>query len=463
MDEPNPTIPSATNPNPSPRGHQIHVAIIGAGIAGCCLAVGLFRNPALDVHLYESHDGIGVRGAGLALHGNAIAAMDQISPAVKRAYFRKSHYMAGEEDLEMATSIILGSGKDAGTVVAELGRAKGRRTVHRAHFIQGLIEEEVEDSREDNRGKLAIPSERVHFRKRLVEIQHDDDDDDDNNSQGQGKKRITATFADGTAERFDVLFGAEGVSSVTRGYVLGKHHPAAEPVNHDGWRCFNVLVPMAEAAAALPRASIETVRMFCTPLGYVNGLPVDLGTTYSITCYQRDAKRPVAKRGGPFEAGEWKGFCREVDLLISLLEKNHPYEGWKIRDHDPAPTYVRGDAIAMIGDAAHATAPHAGNGAAQAIEDAAVLTGVFARVTTPDDVGPALRAFDAVRRPRSQRIVEITRRFGRLYSLDEGERDMPRMRAEMREGGVYTNGVDMQGQVRGAVEWFERERERGGV
>ncbi|OTB17729.1 hypothetical protein K445DRAFT_39968, partial [Daldinia sp. EC12] len=416
----------------------LRIAVVGAGIAGCCLTIGLSRNPLFDIHLYEAYPDIGVRGAGVALHGNAIKAMDLISSEIKKAYFKKSHFMANEEDIEMATQIIIGSGRDAGTVVAELGRAKGRRTIHRAHFIQGLLED-------------VIPERCVHFSKRMTSIEERRD-------TSASKSKVAITFADSTVEEFDLVFGTEGINSITRRFILGPDDPAVEAVNHDAWRCFNILVPMSEAKKVVPKESIEKVRMFCTPIGYINGLPVDLGKTYSISCYQRDSKRPDRKSSG-FDADEWKGFCPEVTSLISLLEKN-PKEDWKIRDHDHASTYYRGHA-AIVGDAAHATCPHAGNGAAQAIEDAAVLTGIFAGVKSRDHIDAALIAFDQVRRPRSQKIVDITRQFGRLYSLDEEERDIQSMKNQMKEGGMYTNGVDMNAQVDDAVLKFKEAVERG--
>ncbi|KAI0122334.1 FAD/NAD(P)-binding domain-containing protein [Daldinia grandis] len=412
---------------------RLRIAVIGAGIAGCCLTIALSRNPLLDVHLYETYPDIWVRGAGIALHGNAIKAMDLISPEIKKAYFKKSHFMANEDNIEMATQIIVGSGHDAGAVVAELGRAKGRRTIHRAHFVQGLLED-------------VIPGHRVHLGRQAVSME-------ENRNERTNASKVAVTFADSAVEEFDLVFGADGVKSITRKFILGPDHPAAEAVNHDNWHCFNALVPMIKAKKVVPKESIEKVRMFCTPIGYVNGFPVDLGKTYSISCYQRDSKRRNRERAS-FNADEWKHFCSEFTPLISLLEK-HRSEDWEILDYDHAPTYYRGH-VAVVGDAAHATAPHAGNGAAQAIEDAAVLAGVFAEVKSKDDIPAALKAFDQIRRPRSQKIVDITRQFGILYSLDEEERDILSMESQLREGGVYTNEVDMNAQVEAAVSVFKR-------
>lgn len=72
-----------------------------------------------------------------------------------------------------------------------------------------------------------------------------------------------------------------------------------------------------------------------------------------------------------------------------------------------------------MGDAAHASTPHQGAGAGQAIEDAHVLAELLSdeRVKTVDDVVLALRAYDHVRRPRSQRVVTSSKENADLLCL----------------------------------------------
>ncbi|KAK7441479.1 hypothetical protein CaCOL14_008797 [Colletotrichum acutatum] len=233
---------------------RIRVGILGAGIAGCCLAVGLLQKPLLDVQLFERYSDIRVRWSGLAPHGNAIRAMDLISPKIKRAYFKESHFMAGDEDTEMAIQFKLASGEYAGVIFAGLGRAKGRRTVHRAHFIQGL---------------------------------------------DPFARKIIVAFEYGTQDVFDIVFGAEGVNSPTRKFILGPDHLSAASVNHDQWRQFHTTVPMSEAKMVVPVESVNTVITYCTPYGFINAIPLDLGQTFSVGCYQRDTKYP--ERGAPFD------------------------------------------------------------------------------------------------------------------------------------------------------------------
>lgn len=71
----------------------------------------------------------------------------------------------------------------------------------------------------------------------------------------------------------------------------------------------------------------------------------------------------------------------------------------------------------MMGDAAHATTPFQGQGAGQAIEDACVLSALFTKVFTPKDVPTALAAYDQIRRPRSQRVVQTSRETGHMLSM----------------------------------------------
>ncbi|MBO8196296.1 FAD-dependent monooxygenase, partial [Streptomyces oryzae] len=67
--------------------------------------------------------------------------------------------------------------------------------------------------------------------------------------------------------------------------------------------------------------------------------------------------------------------------------------------------------VALLGDAAHAMTPNLGQGACQALEDAAVLA---AALEGAPDVAVALDRYDAERRPRSQAVARAARQAGRL-------------------------------------------------
>lgn len=70
-----------------------------------------------------------------------------------------------------------------------------------------------------------------------------------------------------------------------------------------------------------------------------------------------------------------------------------------------------------MGDAAHATTPYQGQGAGQAIEDAAVLSTLLGSVTSLKQIPNAFLAYDQVRRVRTQRVVSTSRDAGNLIAM----------------------------------------------
>jgi len=72
------------------------------------------------------------------------------------------------------------------------------------------------------------------------------------------------------------------------------------------------------------------------------------------------------------------------------------------------PNWSRGRTL-LIGDAAHATSPHAGQGASIALEDAYRLA---IALQAEADLGVAFQNFEAERRPRAEKLVALARRNG---------------------------------------------------
>ena len=85
---------------------------------------------------------------------------------------------------------------------------------------------------------------------------------------------------------------------------------------------------------------------------------------------------------------------------------------WPLYDRAPAPLSGCG-AMTLVGDAAHPMLPFLAQGAAMAIEDAAVLAAALA--AAPDDLAGALRRYEAARGPRTTRVQQTARQTGRIY------------------------------------------------
>jgi len=83
-------------------------------------------------------------------------------------------------------------------------------------------------------------------------------------------------------------------------------------------------------------------------------------------------------------------------------------------DREPLAEWGHGR-VTLLGDAAHPMLPHAGQGAAQALEDAVALGRAF---DAPGDVAAALRGYERVRGTRTTEVMKLARRNARMGSVD---------------------------------------------
>jgi salicylate hydroxylase len=95
------------------------------------------------------------------------------------------------------------------------------------------------------------------------------------------------------------------------------------------------------------------------------------------------------------------------------------YKHLALYDRDPLPQWSVGR-VTLLGDAAHAMLPYMAQGAAQSIEDAAVLAKCLARADR-NDIGMALRRYEEIRKPRTSRCQDGSRQNGFTMHLPDGE------------------------------------------
>lgn len=129
-------------------------------------------------------------------------------------------------------------------------------------------------------------------------------------------------------------------------------------------------------------------------------------------------------------------FCPRVKQLLDLAPDGQIME-WALRTHKPLARWTH-DRVLLIGDAAHPMLPHLAQGAAQAVEDGAVIGAVLARVRDSSDVPAALRVFQKLRQARTDMIVVEAAASGKAIHLGAGaaqaERD--RLFAEAAKTGA---------------------------
>ncbi|KAI3338691.1 hypothetical protein F4824DRAFT_458535 [Ustulina deusta] len=378
----------------------IRIAISGGGLAGASLMQALLQYPHLDVHVFESAPAFKEAGLAIGVTRNAQAALDLIGPPAPQLLKR-----AGAVPMQ-GVRFMIAEGEGVGQVINEVDNSKGTRLtsiIHRAAYLQQLLAD--------------VPEDRLHSSKKLEGISH--------NANG-----VTLRFADGTNHDCDILVGADGIHSTVRKFVLGEDDPAAHPRNTGLWIVMT-LQPYDKAKASLGEGLVNSndareyswvgdgtyilhnVLSDGQLVQFVIGSSDDeLSDQWRRTVSADEIKKLYA--GWPIE------LRKAVDeLLCQDPEQNGIY----LWEHPPARTYVSGP-LCVMGDAAHATTPWHGSGGGMSIEDSLILSTLLGRAKTPIEARAALKAYDHVRRPRTQRIVESSRETGMMLLGKAGQTGM---------------------------------------
>ncbi len=206
-------------------------------------------------------------------------------------------------------------------------------------------------------------------------------------------------FSDGSTGAYDLVVGADGIHSVVRGLAF-PDAPAPEYTGQIVWR-YNVPRP----------EGLETLDMFVGSNGKAGFVPLapDLMYMLYIEAVPADGvKMPQGRLAEIFRErlGEFGGPVAEMrDRYVTDAEGVvvRPVESLLV-----PPPWFRGRVV-LVGDSAHATSPHVGQGGAMAIEDALVLA---EEIDRDDDLQSALHRYTDRRYPRCREIWEISRQIG---------------------------------------------------
>ena len=115
---------------------------------------------------------------------------------------------------------------------------------------------------------------------------------------------------------------------------------------------------------------------------------------------------------------------------------------WTLNMYPPLPTWIQGG-IALIGDACHPMLPYVAQGAANGIEDAAVIA---TALNCTSNIQLALRVYETVRKERAEKIVASASDTSRSLHLPDGpeqeKRDRTIRSAGRKEGPGASDTAD---------------------
>jgi len=338
-----------------------NVLVIGAGAAGTAAAI-LLADGGATVDLAEAKPTVTALGSGITVQGNALRVLRQLG-----VYDQVLSCGYAFNTLGMRLP------DEAGTLVNEMEDVRSGGPdlpatigMYRPDLAQILIDRAVAAG-----AKLRLGTSAANL--------------------AQDADGVDVTFSDGSTGRYDLVVGADGIHSWTRRAIGIDVEPA--PVGMGIWRVF----------AKRPASVVRTDLIFggrCYIAGYC---PTGEDTLYAylVEDYQ-DRSGLSAKEG--------------LAVMRDLAASYHgPWDD--IRQHMTDPSRVnytsfdshlvpgpwnRGRVV-LIGDAAHSCPPNLAQGAAQALEDAAVLAELVLAREDLEDVWPE---FMARRYDRAKTVVD---------------------------------------------------------
>jgi salicylate hydroxylase len=385
---------------------KCRIAIVGGGLAGVAAARAL-TTFGIKAEVFEAAPALGEIGAAVNVSPQAIKALQAIGLGEKIAAV--AHLSPGIYTRNMQTGEFL-EFNDRLQTGARYGAPYA--TFHRADLLGTLAS--------------GIDHSGVHLGHRLTGLKEHSD-------------RITLAFENGAEVKAEYVIGADGVRSVIRRALYGEDTPTY--TGQMVWRSLLNGSDVPEDVLA-PTGHIQWVGPGCHFIAYyIRGRKLVNIVT------QQDTDKWVdegwSTRGDPEEMRS--SFPNPEPRLAKLLSLVTECSKWGLFTRPLTQNWGRGR-IQLIGDAAHAMLPNAGQGACQAFEDSYILGRWVDACPAPVE---AFANFRRVRIPRVhgvQRLSFSNARFKHMSDSTAQKESITSRQASVHGNSEWVWGYDPVGE-----------------
>lgn len=348
-------------------------AIIGAGIGGLSVAIAL-QQLGRKVKVFEKASELKEMGAGIVLSANAIKTLEKLGVAeqvrqagspVKKAEIRKS-------DGQLLVNMPVHKQAERYGTYSYL--------IYRPD-LQRILYEKLEPKT-------------VVLGKKFLRLEQDRD-------------KIVSFFEDDEIINSELLIGADGVHSRVRQYIIEE-----STLRYSGFTAFRGISNFEDARFPAElgggfEAWDNGKRFGFSHLGkgrvfWFAAINMPQGTLLTPENKRQTALQHLKGWWGPI-----------TDVIDSTNEENILVH--EIFDRKPIKKWHNGK-VTLLGDAAHPMLPNLGQGGAQAMEDALILTRWLKKF--PQNLEQALNHYEQERIPRVTKIVQGSRMMAKLMQLE---------------------------------------------
>ncbi|MCU0114656.1 FAD-dependent oxidoreductase [Curtobacterium poinsettiae] len=354
----------------------MHAIVVGGGVAGLATAIALHRAGHVPIVLERSTGAADDAGSWLQVASNGVGALRALGlgAAVSKIGVPTPRLQTFDPKGRLTAELPLGLQQEEGAT-----RSLQRADLHR------LLRTDTEQ-----RGITIIQGARV-----LSAV-----------DEGDRASVLTETLERFTA---DIVVGADGIGSAVR-RTFGSHGP-----EHGGATPTDVLAPVVNVGGSSSGTGLTESET--GPAGtlqfrfgrdcFVCTLRVDASTVMWFANPRLSAVDGGASAAVGMTGAEWVAMLprlvgRDVLPTPALLAGSADVDVWASRT-TPRPVRWGCGRVVLVGDAAHAIPPTAGQGASLALEDAVILGSLVASGV------PATTLAVHMHERRGQRVRAITR------------------------------------------------------
>ncbi|KAF8850715.1 hypothetical protein BDZ45DRAFT_769348 [Acephala macrosclerotiorum] len=251
---------------------------------------------------------------------------------------------------------------------------------------------------------------------------------------------VELTFSDGSTTTADAVVDCNGMQFVVCELLLGKEDHAYRAV-FSGMCCYRGLLEMKIATEAVGEELSLNSQVYMGKDEDLVNYPIGEGTVLNIWVVDNTHEDLMQK---------FEGFGEVPKRILKILA---------LFGMPNAPRYTS-KIVALLGDAAHASASHVGASAGMVVEDTlfqcdpTVLSTLNsdARVNSILDLPAVLAAYGMARRASTQNLVQNSRKSGILFQLRKPgiEDDIEKIKAELKDRQKWIWDIDMEDHLKNA-------------